>query len=88
MSKDNRDFFKEKKDWSEIKDTLLGAYLKPYFQKVLMTKRPIFMWIAFLEKVDLMMENQVLRLLHLIYARIVLRRQDQKMLRLICVLLI
>ena len=31
MSKDNRDFFKEKKDWSEIKDTLLGAYLKPYF---------------------------------------------------------
>ena len=42
MSKDNRDFFKEKKDWSEIKDTLLGAYLKPYFQKVLMTKRPIF----------------------------------------------
>lgn len=42
MLKDNRDFFKEKKDWSEIKDTLLGAYLKPYFQKVLMTKRPIF----------------------------------------------
>ena len=88
MSKDNRDFFKEKKDWSEIKDTLLGAYLKPYFQKVLMTKRPIFYVDCFLEKVDLMMENQVLRLLHLIYARIVLRRQDQKMLRLICVLLI
>ena len=42
MSKDNKDFFKEKKDWSEIKDTLLGAYLKPYFQKVLKTKRPIF----------------------------------------------
>lgn len=43
MSKDNRDFFKEKKDLSEIKDTLLGAYLKPYFQKVLMTKRPTFL---------------------------------------------
>lgn len=42
MSKDNKDFFKKKKDWSEIKDTLLGAYLKPYFQKVLTTKRPIF----------------------------------------------
>lgn len=41
MSKDNKDFFKKKKDWSEIKDDLLGAYLKPYFQKVLTTKRPI-----------------------------------------------
>lgn len=33
MPKDNRNFFEKKKDWSEIKDTLLGAYLKPYFKK-------------------------------------------------------
>lgn len=42
MPKDNRNFFEKKKDWSEIKDTLLGAYLKPYFQKILMTKHPVF----------------------------------------------
>ena len=34
MSKRNADFFAEKKDWSRIKDTLLGAYLPVYFQKV------------------------------------------------------
>lgn len=33
MPKDNRNFFEKKKDWSEIKGTLLGAYLKPYFKK-------------------------------------------------------
>jgi three-Cys-motif partner protein len=42
MSKDNRDFFKTKNSWSEIKDRLLGCYLKPYFQKVLYTRKPIF----------------------------------------------
>jgi three-Cys-motif partner protein len=42
MAKDNRDFFKTKNSWSEIKDRLLGCYLKPYFQKVLRTGRPIF----------------------------------------------
>lgn len=42
MPKDNRNFFEKKKDWSEIKDTLLGAYLKPYFQKILMTRHPVF----------------------------------------------
>ena len=41
MSKDNRDFFKTKNSWSEIKDRLLGCYLVPYFQKVLHTGRPI-----------------------------------------------
>lgn len=42
MPKDNRNFFAKKKDWSEIKNTLLGAYLKPYFQKILTTKHPVF----------------------------------------------
>lgn len=42
MSKDNKDFFKKKNEWSEIKDRLLGCYLTPYFQKVLRTGKPIF----------------------------------------------
>lgn len=42
MSKDNKDFFKKKNEWSEIKDRLLGCYLTPYFQKVLLTRKPIF----------------------------------------------
>jgi len=42
MSKDNSDFFKKKNSWSTIKDELLKCYLAPYFQKVLMTKKPIF----------------------------------------------
>lgn len=42
MSKDNTKFFKEKNNWSLIKDKLLGHYLEPYFQKVLMTGKPIF----------------------------------------------
>ncbi|WP_418971927.1 three-Cys-motif partner protein TcmP [Allofournierella sp.] len=42
MSKGNNDFFKVKKDWSEIKDRLLAYYLPQYFQKVLMTNKPIF----------------------------------------------
>lgn len=37
MSKNNNEFFKEKKDWSLVKDKLLGCYLAPYFQKVLAT---------------------------------------------------
>lgn len=41
MPKDNRDFFAEKKEWSRIKDTLLGCYLVPYFTKILKTGRPI-----------------------------------------------
>lgn len=34
-------FFANKNKWSEIKDELLGAYLKLYFSKVLMTKQPL-----------------------------------------------
>lgn len=41
MAKNNADFFKEKKAWSEIKDSLLGCYLKPYVQKVISTRRPV-----------------------------------------------
>lgn len=41
MSKNNKDFFKKKNSWSEIKDQLLGAYLAPYFQKLLTSGYPI-----------------------------------------------
>lgn len=41
MSKKNDDFFKEKKQWSKVKDELLGCYLRPYIQKVLITGKPI-----------------------------------------------
>lgn len=41
MAKSNTDFFVEKKAWSEIKDSLLGCYLKPYFQKLITSRRPI-----------------------------------------------
>lgn len=41
MSKDNKDFFVAKKDWSKIKDSLLGWYIRPYFQKLLKSGRPI-----------------------------------------------
>ncbi|MCI1822309.1 MAG: three-Cys-motif partner protein TcmP [Megasphaera sp.] len=41
MVKRNNDFFKVKKTWSEVKDELLGCYLKPYIQKILYTQRPI-----------------------------------------------
>lgn len=41
MPKDNKDFFKEKKIWSTIKDDLLGCYLVPYFAKILSMGNPI-----------------------------------------------
>lgn len=41
MPKDNRDFFKQKKIWSEVKDELLGCYLVPYFNKILSMNNPI-----------------------------------------------
>lgn len=41
MSKRNDDFFAEKKDWSRVKDKLLGAYLPVYFAKVIHTRKPI-----------------------------------------------
>lgn len=42
MAKDNSKFFKSKNNWSVIKDRLLGGYLPQYFQKVLLTRRPIY----------------------------------------------
>lgn len=42
MPKNNHDFFKTKNSWSEIKDRLLGGYLPQYFQKLLMSRSPIF----------------------------------------------
>lgn len=41
MSKDNRDFFKQKKIWSEVKDELLGCYLVPYYNKILSMGNPV-----------------------------------------------
>lgn len=41
MPKNNSDFFKEKKIWSEVKDDLLACYLKPYLSKVMSMKKPI-----------------------------------------------
>lgn len=41
MAKDNSDFFMKKNRWSEIKDRLLGSYLRPYFQKLLTSHKPI-----------------------------------------------
>lgn len=41
MAKDNSDFFMKKNRWSEIKDRLLGSYLRPYFQKLLTSRKPI-----------------------------------------------
>jgi three-Cys-motif partner protein len=41
MSKDNHDFFKQKKIWSEVKDELLGCYLVPYFNKILSIGKPV-----------------------------------------------
>lgn len=41
MSKDNSDFFAEKKPWSVYKDKLLGCYLVPYFQKIICSGRPL-----------------------------------------------
>lgn len=41
MLKKNNNFFSKKKEWSKIKDELLGCYLKPYFSKIINTKRPV-----------------------------------------------
>ncbi len=35
-----KNFFKNKKDWSLLKDTILDNYLTPYIAKILYTKRP------------------------------------------------
>lgn len=41
MSKNNRNFFTQKKVWSEVKDELLGCYLVPYFNKMMSMGNPI-----------------------------------------------
>lgn len=41
MSKSTQNFFAEKKEWSKIKDSILGCYLKPYFTKIQYTKKEI-----------------------------------------------
>lgn len=41
FTKDNKNFFETKNNWSLIKDKLLGCYLMPYFQKVLTTGKKI-----------------------------------------------
>lgn len=41
MSKNHKDFFKKKNEWSVIKDDLLGNYLPQYFQKLLTNRKPI-----------------------------------------------
>lgn len=37
-----KDFFKEKKEWSKIKDELLDWYLIPYLAKILTNNRPLY----------------------------------------------
>ena len=39
MAKDQAEYFQEKKKWSETKDSILGCYLFPFFQKVMTTSR-------------------------------------------------
>jgi three-Cys-motif partner protein len=41
MAKNNKNFFKEKKPWSMVKDELLGCYFKPYIQKIVHTHKPV-----------------------------------------------
>lgn len=41
MANINDDFFKKKHIWSEVKDDLLAYYFKPYFSKILYTRKPI-----------------------------------------------
>lgn len=41
MSRNNSDFFKNKREWSRVKDDLLACYLKPYTAKILHTYKPL-----------------------------------------------
>ena len=36
-----RDFFARKHEWSEMKDSILGAYLRPYLAKISRTRRAV-----------------------------------------------
>ncbi|MDR1634749.1 MAG: hypothetical protein LBS27_07505 [Bifidobacteriaceae bacterium] len=41
MAKRQDHFVDKKLPWSQVKDDLLAYYLRPYFQKVLHTRKPI-----------------------------------------------
>jgi len=41
VSRKNDDFFVAKREWSKVKDDLLGCYLKPYTSKILFTNKPL-----------------------------------------------
>ena len=45
-----KDFFKEKKAWSVLKDELLGYYLVPYIAKIRWTGKPLFIFDCFAGK--------------------------------------
>ena len=36
-----RNFFAKKHEWSEIKDSILGAYLRPYLAKIARTGKAV-----------------------------------------------
>lgn len=40
-SHNNNNFFVQKKEWSKIKDKILGRYIVPYFQKVFAIRKPV-----------------------------------------------
>ena len=42
MSKNQKNFFVEKNEWSKIKDSLLQGYLPQYFQKLMTSRKPIY----------------------------------------------
>ena len=42
-----KDFFKGKKPWSEIKDAVIGSYLPPYLRKVAQLEKHIVLVDAF-----------------------------------------
>jgi three-Cys-motif partner protein len=43
-------FFAKIKPWSETKNKILGFYLRPYFQKILLTRKPIYYFDCFAGK--------------------------------------
>ena len=42
-----KDFFKEKKAWSVLKDEILDYYLVPYIAKILRTGKPLYIFDCF-----------------------------------------
>lgn len=45
-----KDFFREKKVWSALKDEILGYYLAPYIAKILRTGKPLYIFDCFAGK--------------------------------------